>query len=74
MLNWSDTIYPNLGLPRQKRRKSTFVLENDLKVLKKLVMFLKLMFSIVEVVSNVLALISQVVALNWSDTIYPNLG
>ena len=23
-LNWSDTIYPNLGLPRQKRRKSTF--------------------------------------------------
>ena len=23
-LNWSDAIYPNLGYPRQKRRKSTF--------------------------------------------------
>ena len=38
-------------------------------------MFLKLMLSwIVEVLSNVLVLISQVAALNWSDTIYPNLG
>ena len=37
-------------------------------------MFLKLMLKIVEVYSNVLVLISQVVALNWSDTIYPNLG
>ena len=37
-------------------------------------MFLKLMLRIVEVYSNVLVLISQVVALNWSDTIYPNLG
>ena len=27
MLNWSDTIYPNLGYPRQKRRKSTFLHE-----------------------------------------------
>ena len=27
-LNWSDTIYPNLGYPRQKRRKSTFLQEN----------------------------------------------
>ena len=26
-LNWSDTIYPNLGSPRQKRRKSTFLQE-----------------------------------------------
>ena len=26
-LNWSDTIYPNLGYPRQKRRKSTFLNE-----------------------------------------------
>ena len=26
-LNWSDTIYPNLGYPRQKRRKSTFLHE-----------------------------------------------
>ena len=37
-------------------------------------MFLKLMFRIAEVLSNVLVLISQVTALNWSDTIYPNLG
>ena len=37
-------------------------------------MFLKLMFRIVEVISNVLVLISQVAALNWSDTIYPNIG
>ena len=26
-LNWSDTIYPNLGYPRQKRRKSTLLHE-----------------------------------------------
>ena len=32
------------------------------------------MLRIVEVYRNVLALISQVAALNWSDTIYPNLG
>ena len=25
-LNWSDTIYPNLGLLRRKRRKSTFLI------------------------------------------------
>ena len=37
-------------------------------------MFLKLMLKIAEVLCNVLVLISQVVALNWSDTIYPNLG
>ena len=37
-------------------------------------MFLKLMLRMVEVYSNVLVLISQVAALNWSDTIYPNLG
>ena len=37
-------------------------------------MFLKLMLRIVEVFGNVLVLISQVAALNWSDTIYPNLG
>ena len=37
-------------------------------------MFLKLILRIVEVYSNVLVLISQVAALNWSDTIYPNLG
>ena len=32
------------------------------------------MLRIVEVYSNVLVLISQVAALKWSDTIYPNLG
>ena len=37
-------------------------------------MFLKLMLRIVEVYSNVLVLISQLAVLNWSDTIYPNLG
>ena len=37
-------------------------------------MFLKLMLRIVEVFGNVLALISQVAALNWSDTICTNLG
>ena len=31
------------------------------------------MLNIVEVPSNVLVLISQVAALNWSDNIYPNL-
>ena len=37
-------------------------------------MFLKLMLRIIEVPSNVLVLINQMAALNWSDTIYPNLG
>ena len=37
-------------------------------------MILKLMLRIDEVLSNVLVLISQVAALNWSDTTYPNLG
>ena len=37
-------------------------------------MFLKLMFRMVEVLSNVLVLISQVAALNWSETMFPNLG
>ena len=44
-----------------------------MNVLCALVMFLKLMLRIAEVLSNVLVLISQVAALNWSDTIYPNL-
>ena len=51
-----------------------FFTKSDLKVLYQLVMFLKLILIIVEVYSNVLALISQVAALNWSDTIYPTLG
>ena len=36
-------------------------------------MFLKLLLRIVEVFGNILALISQVAALNWIDNIYPNL-
>ena len=134
-LNWSDTIYPNLGYSSQKRRKSTFwrekrsesnldmsdvpeiyfenswgpyqcfsvnqpsgraqlkwhhipklrvppwktpKIENlctkiDLKVILKIVMFLKLMLEIDDAFSNILILISHVAALNWSYTIYPNL-
>ena len=37
-------------------------------------MFLKLMLRIVEVYSNVLVLISQVAALNWSDSINQNVA
>ena len=37
-------------------------------------MFLKITLGIVEVLSNVLVLISQVAALNWGHTIYQNWG
>ena len=37
-------------------------------------MSLKLMLKKFEDPSYVLVLISQVAALNWSDTVYPNLG
>ena len=37
-------------------------------------MFPTLMLIIIEVPSHVLVLVSQVAALNWSDTEYPNLG
>ena len=37
-------------------------------------MFLKLMLRVVEVFGNVMVLISQVAALNWSYTIYTDLG
>ena len=72
-LNWSHTIYPNLGYPRQNAENRHFCAKSYLKVFYLLVMFLKLMLRIVEVLSNVLVLISQVAALNWSHTIYPNL-
>ena len=36
-------------------------------------MFPKLMLRIVDILINVLVLISQVAALNWNDTIYPNI-
>ena len=73
-LNWSNTIYPNLGYPVKNAENQDFCTKGDLKVLYSLVMFLKLMLRIVEVYCNVLVLISQVAALKWSDTIYPNLG
>ena len=73
-LNWSNTIYPNLGLSRKNAENRDFCTKNDLKELVPLVMFLKLILRIVEVYSNVLVLISQVAALNWSNTIYPKLG
>ena len=73
-LNWSNTIYPNLGYPVKNAENRDFCTKGDLKVLYPLVMFLKLMLRIVEVYINVFVLISQVAALNWSDTIYPNLG
>ena len=73
-LNWSDTIYPNLGYQRQKRRKSTFFHEKWSESTLSISELLKLMLRIVEVYSNVLVLISQVAALNWSDIIDPNEG
>ena len=51
-----------------------FDTKSHLNVIYALEMFLKLMLNIVEVPSNGLVLISQVAAINWSDTIYPNLG
>ena len=73
-LNWSDTIYPNWGYPVKNAENRHFCTISDMKVFHPLVMFLKLMLRIVAVLSNVLVLISQVAALNWSHTIYPNLG
>ena len=73
-LNWSDTIYSNLGYPVKNAENRHFFTKSNLKVLYPLVMFLKLMLRIVEVYSNVLVLISQVAALNWSDSINRNVG
>ena len=65
--------YPNLGYPRKNAENRDFCTKGDLKVLYALVMFVKLMLRIVEFYCNVLVLISQVAALKWNDTIYPNL-
>ena len=65
---------PKLRVPRENAENRHFCTKSDLKVLYLLVMFLKLMLRIVEVFSNVLVLISQVAALNWSDTINPKVG
>ena len=73
-LNWSDTIYPNFRYPRQKRRKSTFLHEKWSESTLSINDVPELMLSIVEVLNNVLVLISQVAALNRSDTIYLNWG
>ena len=73
-LNWSDTIYPNLGYPVKNAENRHFCTKSDLRVFYPLMMFLKLMLRIVGVPINVLVLISQVAALNWSDAIDPNLG
>ena len=73
-LNSSDTIYPNLGYPVKNAKIDIFFMKNDLNALWPLVIFLKLMLKIVEVLSNVLVLISQVAVLNWSYNIYLNLG
>ena len=68
-LNWSDTIYPNLGYQRQKRRKSTFLHEKWSESTLSIIAVPETMLRVVLVYNNVLALISQVAALNWSDTI-----
>ena len=66
---------PKLWVTPSKTPKiDIFDTKSHLHVLYALVMFLKLMLRIVEVLGNVLVLSSQVAALNWSDTIYPNLG
>ena len=60
--------------PSKTTKMDIFDTKSHLLVLSALVMFLKLMLRIVEVLGNVLVLISQVAALNWSDTTYPNSG
>ena len=57
-LHLSDTIYPNLGYPSQKRWKSTFLHEKLSESIYPLVVFLKIMLGIAEVQSNVLVLFS----------------
>ena len=74
MLNWSNTIKPNIGYRPSKRRKSTLSNDSDLPVLQTLAMFLKLLFVTFEILNKVLVLISQVAAINQSDNIYPNIG
>ena len=73
-LNWSDTIYPNIGYFVKSTENRHFCKKRDLKVLQTMVIFQKLMLRIVKVLTNVLILISQVAALNWSDNIYPNFA
>ena len=58
-----------LRVPPSKTPKRHFCTKSVLKILNTLVMFLKLMLKIVEVLNNVLVLISQVAALNWNNTI-----
>ena len=73
-LNWSDTIDPNEGYQRKKRRKSTFFhekwSESTLSISGVPETYVENSWGLYQ---RFLA-ISQVAALNWSDTIYPNLG
>ena len=72
-LKWQHI--PKLRAPPSKSPKIDILqIKSDLKVFHPLVMFLKLTLEKVEVLINVLVLISQVAALNWIHTIYPNLA
>ena len=71
-LNWSDTIYPNLGYPRQKRRKSTFLhekwSESTLSISDDLETYVENSWG----PKQRFGINQPSAALNWSDTIYPN--
>ena len=73
-LNWSDTIYPNLGYPHEGCPKSTFLHEKWSECTLSINDVPELMLSMVEVLNNVLVLFSHVAVLNWSDIKYPHLG
>ena len=69
------TPYTQTEVPRQISPKiDIFGMKSDLKAVYPLVVFLKLLVNVVELLSKVPVLSSQVVGLNWNDTIYPNLG
>ena len=53
-LNWSNTIYPNLGLSLKNAENRDFWTKSDLKVVYPLMIILKLMLRIVEVYSKFL--------------------
>ena len=62
-------------VPRQISPKiDVFGMKSDPKAVYPIVMFLKLLVYVVELLSKVSVLSNQVAGLNWSDTIYPNVG
>ena len=73
-LNWSDTIDPNVGYPPENAENRHFSPKLTWKSTLSISDVPELMLRIVEVYINVLVLISQVAALNWSDTTDPNVG